>query len=130
MTRLPWRLAGVVLLALCVVVYEPAADSVLQRLVLPLGMALAAWLMVQNLVAVALGAFLLAAIHGDPGASDPVTGIGYPAVAAAAGLTLLIIFVRRFRARIAATHEARWQRRRSDSDTAAGERYSGDGGAT
>lgn len=130
MTRLPWRLAGVALLALCVVVYEPAADSVLQQLALPLGMALAAWLMVQNLVAVALGAFLLAAIHGDPGASDPVTGIGYPVVAAAAGLTLLGIFVRRFRARIEATHEARWQGRRGAADATAREPGSGNGEAT
>jgi len=130
MTRLPWRLAGVVLLALCVVVYEPAGDSALHRLLLPLVMGLAAWLMVQNLVAVALGAFLLAAIHGDPGASDPVTGIGYPVVAAVAGLTLLGIFVQRFRARIEATHEARWQRRRSAADASAREPRSGNGEPT
>ena len=122
MTNLPWRIAGVVLLAVCVVAYEPTADTAWHRLLLPLGMALAAWLMVQNLAAVALGTFLLAAIHGDPGAGDAITGIGYPVVAAVAGLTLLGILVQRFRARIRATHDARWQRRRDGSqvDAAAG----------
>jgi hypothetical protein len=112
MTNLPWRIAGVLLLALCVVAYEPTATTLQHRLLLPLGMAFAAWLMVQNLAAVAFGTFLLAAIHGDPGARDPIDGIAYPVVAAIAGLLLLGILTQRFRARIRATHEARWRNRR------------------
>jgi len=115
MSNLPWRLLGVLLLAVCVVLYEPAGETILHRLLLPLGMAAAAWLMVQNLAAVAFGTALLAAIHGNPGSTDPITGVAYPAVAATAGLVLTIILVRRFRARVRDTHDARWQRRRAGS---------------
>ena len=113
MANLPWRIAGVVLLALCVVVYEPDAGSALHRLLLPLTMAAAAGLMVQNLAAVAFGTFLLAAIHSHPGSPDPIEGIVYPVVAAAAGLLLLWILLQRFRARIHATHDARWRQRKA-----------------
>jgi len=112
MARLPWRVAGVLLLAVCVVLYEPTSTGALHRLLLPLGMAVAAWLMVQNPAAVALGTVLLAGIHSDPGASDPITSIGYPTVAVLAGVLLLAIVCRRFRAQIKATHALRWQHRR------------------
>jgi len=113
MTRLPWRLGGVVLLGACVVAYEPTGTDVWHRLILPLGMAAATWLMVQNVVAVALGTALLAAIHSAPGSSDPIQAIAYPAVATVAALVLVAVWIARFRARIRTTHEARWQRRRS-----------------
>lgn len=109
MTDLPVRIAGVALLAVCVLAYDGDAPGAWQRLVLPLGMAFAAWLMVRNLAAVALGTALLAGIHSAPGSSDPIAAAGYPLVAAAATLVLIGVFVRRFRARIAATHDARWR---------------------
>jgi hypothetical protein len=112
MSNLPWRIAGVALLALSVVLYEPSSPQIGQRLGLPLVMAAAAWLMVQNIVAVALGTTLLAAIHSQPGSPDPVTGIGYPLVAVAAALVLLGVLVRRFRERIRSTHDERWRHRR------------------
>jgi len=118
MSNLPWRVAGVALLAVSVVLYEPDAPQAWQRLGLPLLMAAAAWLMVQNVVAVALGTLLLAAIHGDPGSADPVEGIGYPLVALAAALVLLGVLTQRFRARIAATHEERWRHRRGTAPDA------------
>lgn len=112
MSNLPWRIAGVALLALSVVLYEPESPQIWQRLGLPLVMAAAAWLMVQNVVAVALGTTLLAGIHSQPGSPDPVTGIGYPLVAVTAALVLLGVLVRRFRDRIRSTHDERWQHRR------------------
>jgi hypothetical protein len=111
MTRLPWRVGGVVLLAACVVAYEPTGTELWHRLVLPLAMAAAAWLMVQNVVAVALGTALLAGIHSAPGGSDPVQAIAYPVVTAAATVVLVTVWIGRFRARIRATHQARWQDR-------------------
>lgn len=118
MSNLPWRLAGVALLAVSVVLYEPDAPQTWQRLGMPLVMAATAWLMVQNVVAVALGTLLLAAIHSDPGSADPVEGIGYPLVALAAALLLLVVLAQRFRARIAATHEDRWRSRRGSQSGA------------
>jgi hypothetical protein len=112
MSNLPWRIAGVALLALSVILYEPDSAQIWQRLGLPLVMAAAAWLMVQNVVAVALGTTLLAAIHSQPGNPDPVTGIGYPLVAVTAALVLLGVLVRRFQDRIRSTHDERWRQRR------------------
>lgn len=130
MANLPWRVAGVLLLALCVVVYEPATGSPLHRLLLPLAMAAAAGLMVQNLAAVAFGTFLLAIIHSHPGSGDPIEAIGYPVVAAAAGLLLLWVLLQRFRARIHATHDARWRQRHiAAGQSAAGQSAAGRGAA-
>ncbi|MFM8355751.1 MAG: hypothetical protein ACKOBM_12725 [Gammaproteobacteria bacterium] len=116
MTRLPWRIAGVVLLVAAMGLWQPDSATVAARLGVPLLMALAAALIVQNLAAVALGAAILAGIHSDPGAADLVTGIGYPLVASVATMLLLFIFWQRFRARIRATHDARWQHRRRVPD--------------
>ena len=114
MTDLPIRIAGVALLAACVLAYDGDAPGAWQRLVLPLGMAFAAWLMVRNLAAVALGTALLAGIHSAPGSTDPIAATGYPLVAAGATLVLIAVFIGRFRARIAATHDARWRQRRAE----------------
>lgn len=113
MTRLPWRVAGVVLLLAALGLWQPDSAGAIARLGVPLIMALAAGLIVQNVAAVALGAAVLAGIHSAPGADDPVTGIGYPLIACFAALIVIIIFTQRFRARIRATHEARWQNRRT-----------------
>jgi hypothetical protein len=81
----------------------------------PALLALGAWALVRNVAAVALGTAVLAAIHSDLGAADPVTGVIYPSVAATASLVLAVIFARRFRARILATRAERWApRHRND----------------
>lgn len=109
----PWqRLAGLVVLLGCLALFEPGAPGMLHRLVYPLVMAAGAWALVQNGVAVALAGTVLAAIHSDPGAQDRITGIVYPALAVAGGLILLVTAARRFRRRIAETHDARWSDRR------------------
>jgi hypothetical protein len=115
LSRLSWRIAGLVLLGGLVVAYQPELGDVTNRLMIPLAMAFATWLLVQNVAAVALGGGLLAAIHGDLGSPDWITRIAYPALAAVAGVVLTAVFIQRFRRRIAATHEERWRKRRSDA---------------
>ncbi len=114
--HLPWRIAGLVLLGALMVAYQPEAGGLVNRLLIPLVMALATWMMVQNVAAVAIGTGVLAAIHSDPGSSDPLESIAYPALAAASGVVLAAVFVQRFRRRIAETHEARWRHRRQPPD--------------
>lgn len=116
LARLPWRLAGVALLAVLVVLYQPTQHDVAQRVLIPTGMALGAWMLVQNLAAVALGGGLLAAIHSAPGSDDWVRAVAYPGLAGLSAVILLAIFVQRFRRRIAATHAARWQQRRTATE--------------
>jgi hypothetical protein len=111
--HLPWRIAGLLSLGALVVVYQPEHADTVNRLLIPVGMAVATWLLVQNVTAVALGAGLLAAIHGDLGSSDWIRGVAYPLLASACGLVVAMAFVQRFRRRIAATHEERWRRRRN-----------------
>ncbi len=110
--HLPWRLAGLVLLGALVVVYHPEQGGAVNRLVIPLGMGIATWMLVQNLAAVTLGAGVLAGVHSAPGSSDWVRGIAYPAVTAACAILLGIVLIERFRRHMAATHEARWRQRR------------------
>lgn len=114
--HLPWRIVGLVLLGVLVVAYHPEHGGAVQRVAIPTAMALATWLLVQNLLAVALGAGLLAAIHSAPGSDDWVVGIAYPALAAASGVVLAVLALGRFRRRIEATHEARWRHRRRAQD--------------
>jgi hypothetical protein len=114
--NLPWRVAGLVLLGVLVVVYQTDQGDLVNRLLIPLAMAFAAWLLVQNITAIALGGTLLAGIHGDLGSRDWIHSLAYPALAAIGTVVLAIIFSRRFRDRIAATHEARWRDRRRDAE--------------
>lgn len=113
--HLPWRIGGVVLLGVLVVVYQPESMNVVHRLVIPVAMALATWLMVQNAVAVAIGAGALAAIHSDLGSRDWILSVAYPVLTAVSVVVVTAIWVKRFRRRIAETHEQRWRHRRNDS---------------
>lgn len=114
--HLPWRIAGLLLLGALVVVYQPETGSAVDRVLIPIAMAVATWLLVQKVVAVALGAGLLAVIHSTPGAADWISGLAYPALAAACALILMVVWGRRFRRHIAATHEARWRHRRQQDE--------------
>lgn len=127
--HLPQRAVGLVLLLAAMVAYEPGDSALLQRLFIPLLMATAAVMLVQNVAAVALGALLLAAIHSDLGSPDWVRGQAYPALALLAGAILLAALGRRFRRRIVETREARWapRRRHADQPPAAGREETGEG---
>jgi hypothetical protein len=111
--HLPWRIAGLVLLGVLVVAYQPEQGGAPQRVLIPALMAVATWLLVQNVAAVAIGAGALAVIHSAPGSGDWITAQAYPALAAICGVILLVVFVQRFRRRIADTHEERWRHRQT-----------------
>lgn len=112
MSHLPQRIAGVVLLGIAVLMYDATSASAVHRLLLPVAMALAAWLMVQNAAAVLLGTALLTTIHADTGNPDWITGRAYPVLAVLSASGLGYIALQRFRQRIEATREARWRNRR------------------
>ena len=112
MNRLPWRIAGVVLMGIAVMLFDPVSASPIHSLVVPLIMALAAWLMVQNAAAVLLGVTVLTAIHSDLQSADWVASRAYPALTLLSATGLGYIALQRFRARIEATREARWAARR------------------
>jgi len=112
---LAWlRFAGLLLLITCLGFYDPDTGNMLHRLLIPLLMALAAWAMVQNLAAVALGTAVLATIHSDLSADSWIDRLAYPALAAMSSLALLTVAGLRFRRRIHETHDARWTARRPD----------------
>jgi hypothetical protein len=113
MTRLPARIAGVILMGVAVMFFDAVSSSPVHQLMLPLAMAVAAWLMIQNAAAVLLGATLLTAIHADPQDPDWIISRAYPALAVLSGIALGFIGVQRFRKRIAATREARWRHRQA-----------------
>jgi len=112
-----FRIAGVIVLTACLVIYEPNNADLLHALLLPVLAAAGAWGLVQNFTAVAIGATVLALIHSEPGSPRPIEGWVYPAVALSGTAYLLFVMVQRFRNRIAATHGARWASRRGESDT-------------
>jgi hypothetical protein len=114
LSHLSWRIAGLVLLGALVVAYQPEIGDVMNRLVIPVAMAFATWLLVQNLAAVALGGGLLAAIHGDLRSSDWILSVAYPALAALSAVIVITVYGQRFRRRIAATHRERWRNRHAD----------------
>lgn len=119
-TRGLWlRGAGVAVLILCLLWYVPGADSTAQRLWLPLLMAAGALALTRNLTAVALGGTLLAAIHSDLQATAWIDRLAYPLLALLGALVLAVVLIRRFRARIAATHDARWANRPGREDNSA-----------
>jgi hypothetical protein len=111
LTGLPWRLAGLILLIACVLLYDPLLDSAFQRLLVPLVMAVGAWALIQNLTVVAMAVAVLAALASSPGAADWIPGAAYPATAVAATGVVLWTAARRFRRRIRETHAERWSDR-------------------
>jgi hypothetical protein len=106
------RLIGLATVLVCLALYDPAGAGALQRLLLPLLMALGAWALVQNLAAVALAVAVLGLIHLDLTTGDWIDRIAWPILTLAAIATLIAIMIRRFRARISETHAARWAERR------------------
>ena len=124
MTNLPGRVAGVVLMGIAVMWFDPLSTSALHRLLVPLLMAAAAWLMVQSAAAVLLGATLLTAIHSDLQSVDWISSRAYPALAILAAGALGYILWQRFRQRIEATREERWRSRIDRSSNGSGDKSS------
>lgn len=123
-TNWPWRLLGVAVVLLCVVVYAPERGGLLQRVGLPLVMGISAIFIVQNVLSVMLAGTLLAGIHSNwaavslrlaaqPDTAAWIDGIAYPVICLLCFAVAASILLQRFRARIRATHDARWQARRN-----------------
>ena len=106
------RLLSLAVLLVCLALYDPGAASAMQRLTLPLLMALGAWALVRSPAAVALAVAVLGVIHLDLTNGDWIDRIAWPLVTLIAILYFAWILLGRFRQRIRETHEARWQRRR------------------
>ena len=109
--RLWLRGVGLVVVLACLAIYDATAVTVLHRLVIPLALAAGAWALVQNVAAVAFGCSVLTVIHLDFRASDWISSVAYPAVAAVSTLILVGALVGRFKRRIQDTREARWANR-------------------
>ena len=81
----------------------------------------AGYALTGSIIAVSLAATLLAAIHSDLGAPDITSRIVYPAIAVLALLTTLLSVIQRWRARIQATHDARWATRSKERTASRGD---------
>ncbi|MDA1073274.1 MAG: hypothetical protein O3A63_00755 [Proteobacteria bacterium] len=114
-SHLPWRVAGVLLVGVGMVLFEPGSSSIVQRLLLPLLFGLSAGLITQNLLAVCLTGAVLGIIHTDLSQVSWIDRFAYPAIAAVCVLTLTALYMQRGRKRIRETHSERWSARSSDS---------------
>jgi hypothetical protein len=114
------RLIGLALVILFLFDYAPDGTSLYQRLWLPLIAGIGAYLVIQNVLAVALAVALVAGINSAPGSGDPLYGVVYPLFAICAGIVAMVILARRFGAAIrdtrAARHANRSQRTVHDPD--------------
>jgi len=119
-TRMVQRLIGLALVILFLFDYAPDGASLYQRLWLPLIGGVGAYLVIQNVLAVALAVALVAGINSAPGRGDPLNGIVYPLFAICASIVAIVILARRFGAAIRATraarHASRSQRTAHDPD--------------
>lgn len=106
------RIAGCLIILAIVFVIDLNNPAALHQLLLPLGLALGAYLVSQAFAAVCIAAFALSLTHMNTASGEWVSAIAYPAVAGITALILIGISARRFRERIAETHAARWQHRK------------------
>lgn len=114
MTNLPLRMLGVAVLLAAVVIYDANTNTLLHRLLIPATMAVATWLIVQNLAAVLLAVTVIAGTRINLDSADVLPSLVYPVIALLAGGGLAAIGVARFRQRIIATREARWRNRSTE----------------
>lgn len=108
MTNLPQRFIGIAICSAVLFTMDLAQASVMHALILPLLLALAAYLITQSLMAVALASFTLALANADLAADFWVIRWAYPALAVLGIGTCLSLLVKRFRKRIETTREERW----------------------
>jgi predicted membrane protein len=113
MNAVPERFAGVALALGSIFVIDLNQITPVHQLWLPLLLAAGAYLMTQSLMAVAIASGTLAYIHINTASPFWVDSIAYPIIVFVSGAIIAITLIKRFRQRIAATHEARWARRQS-----------------
>ena len=66
MRHLAWRVAGVALTGVALLGYDAQSPSPVHLLLLPMTMALGAWLIIRNATVVLTALTALAAIHSEP----------------------------------------------------------------
>ncbi len=109
----PWqRSAGLALAAAVLFVLDPQEIGVIQSLVLPMLLALAALLLTRSPMAVLIAVFALSAIASDVDASNWIPGRAYPILALASLVGCLVVIWQRLQAKAKETHDERWAERK------------------
>ncbi len=106
------RMFGLVLVGLVLFTLDGQSTSPLHTLFLPLVMAVGAACALRNVLAVALAVIALAGIRSDFDNPDWVPSLAYPALTLAAFAVAATLLIKRFRARMIATRDARNARRK------------------
>ena len=112
MTALPERFIGVALTLGSIFIIDLNQMTPVHQLWLPLLLAAGAYFMTQSLMAVAIACGTLAYIHINSASPFWVESTAYPLIVLLSVAVIMVTLIGRFRQRIAATHEARWARRR------------------
>lgn len=106
------RLAGVAGFCVIVIIFQPGASAgVVQQLVIPLAFGICAWLILDNVVAVALAAAALSAVASNINSDNWITARAYPLLALVCVTYLAIRFSKHFRAHMASTRQRRREQR-------------------
>lgn len=113
MTALTERFIGVALTLGSIFVIDLNQMTPLHQLWLPLSLAAGAYFMTQSLMAVAIACGTLAFIHINSASPFWVESTAYPIIVLVSVAVIAMTLIERFRQRIAATHEARWAKRRN-----------------
>lgn len=112
-----YRILGGAIMLACVLLFQPGADTALQRLWLPLCMGVSAALLLHNALAVLATGALLGLIRTDLAGGDWISATAYPIVGGLCALAALWILVQRYRRYMVATREARAAQRRQSSES-------------
>ena len=117
MQQTQFRVAGAALALIAVFTLDLSQSSAVDKLWLPMILAIGIYLMTFSIMAVAASCGTLAAIHLDLNSVSWVESQAYPVVVGVSALIAGRIGLQRFRQRIADTHEERWANRRNQSDS-------------
>lgn len=109
------RMAGIALLLAALVAFRPETGGVIHQLLIPALMGIAALLITRAYLAVALATCALTAAGTQLAAEDPLLSIVYPLLSILAAGVAAYLVIQRFRGRIAATHDERWQARSGEN---------------
>ena len=105
------RITGLALIAAVLFTLDPDHSNRALVLALNVTLIVGALLALQNVLAVALATFALAATNAEPNSQDWLLATAYPMLAVAAGACVLVILVRRFQKRVIETRQSRWKDR-------------------
>tara|TARA_B100000900_G_scaffold285003_1_gene244241 strand:+ start:491 stop:850 length:360 start_codon:yes stop_codon:yes gene_type:complete len=115
MNALPERCIGVALTLGGIFAIDLNQMTPVHQLWLPLLLAAGAYLMSQSLMAIAIACGTLAYIHINSASPFWVESTAYPLIVLCSIAIIGRVLLKRFRQRIADTHEARWAERSGSS---------------